>query len=112
VPAFLSPEWLEAVRDAVARHEPDGSTGLHAVVTGGPDGDVKVGDPDTAALSFTVPADVLREIIAGSLEPTVAFMQGRLKTAGDTGALFRELARTRSADFAALRREIESLTDP
>jgi hypothetical protein len=111
VPAFLSSGWLDAVAAAIARHDPDTSAGVQAVVTGGPEGDVKVGDRD-AALALTIPAPDLRAIVDGSLEPSVAFMQGRLKAAGDTGALFRLLSCTRTPEFAALRAEVQSLTDP
>jgi hypothetical protein len=36
---------------------------------------------------------VAAELAAGTLHPNVAFMQGRLKTAGDPGALLRVLPR-------------------
>jgi hypothetical protein len=40
--------------------------------------------PDDAELVLTVPADVVR---ADDFDATVAFMQGRLKSAGPTGPL-------------------------
>ncbi len=54
--------------------------------------DERVEGPDDAEVVITVPlADAHRD-------PTVAFMQGRLKSSGDTGQLFRLL---RSGDVAA-----------
>jgi hypothetical protein len=110
VPPFLSSDWIDAVRPLVTGYEPDASIRIQAVVTGGPDGDLKLGDPDSAELVLTIPAAELREIVDGDLEPSVAFMQGRLKAAGDTGALFRLLPHTRTPEFAALRAEVRALT--
>ncbi len=58
--------------------------------------DERVEGPDDASVVITVPlADADRD-------PTVAFMQGRLKSSGDTGELFRLL---RSGEVeAALQR--------
>ncbi len=53
--------------------------------------DERVVGPDDAELVVTVP------ITDVALDPTVAFMQGRLKTTGSTGALFAAL---RSGEIA------------
>ena len=50
-------------------------------------------------------------MIDGTLDVNVAYMQGRLKTAGDTGVLFRLLPATRTEAFAARREHLQSLTD-
>ena len=42
--------------------------------------------PDDADVVITVPLDDVRD---PSFEPTVAYMRGRLKTTGSTGALLR-----------------------
>jgi hypothetical protein len=47
--------------------------------------DERVEGPDDADLVLTVPLDVVQ---ADGFDATVAFMQGRLKTAGPTGPLF------------------------
>jgi hypothetical protein len=47
--------------------------------------DERVEGPDDADLVLTVPLDVAQ---ADGFDATVAFMQGRLKTAGPTGPLF------------------------
>lgn len=54
--------------------------------------DERVEGPDDAEVVVTVPLADAR------LDPTVAFMQGRLKTTGSTGALLRGL---RSGEIAA-----------
>ena len=51
--------------------------------------------PDDADVVITVPLDDVRD---PSFEPTVAYMRGRLKSTGSTGALFDVL---RSGDVAA-----------
>ena len=47
--------------------------------------DERVEGPDDAEVVLTVPLDVVQ---APGFDPTVAYMQGRLKTAGPTGPLF------------------------
>ncbi len=51
--------------------------------------------PDDADVVITVPLDDVRD---PSFEPTIAYMRGRLKSTGSTGALFDVL---RSGDAAA-----------
>jgi hypothetical protein len=51
--------------------------------------------PDDADVVLTVPLDEVRD---PSFEPTVAYMRGRLKTTGSTGAFFDML---RSGEIAA-----------
>ena len=111
--ALLTPEWLDAVGPLLAEHPPpaDGGAGVHVAIGGGPDGDVELGDPATAPLSLTVPAKDLSAMVDGSLEPSVAFMQGRLKATGDTGALFRLLAWTRTPAYGELRADVRAVTD-
>jgi hypothetical protein len=61
--------------------------------------DERVDGPDDADVVVTVP---LPEVQADGFDPAVAFMQGRLKSTGSTGELFRllrsgEAARSLSA---------------
>ncbi|CAN5708536.1 hypothetical protein BH18ACT2_BH18ACT2_09680 [soil metagenome] len=50
--------------------------------------DERVDGPDDADVVVSVP---LADVQADGFDPTVAFMQGRLKSTGSTGALFRLL---------------------
>lgn len=53
------------------------------------DGDgARAGDED-ADVTMTADSDTFREILDGSLNPTTAFMSGRLKIDGDMGAAMR-----------------------
>jgi hypothetical protein len=85
---------------------PGGSGAVQVLVTGLADGDaswqlsvddgvvaeVAPGAPASAALTLTVPAAVAEEIAAGDLTASAAFMQGRMKTAGDLGLVLDVLA--------------------
>ena len=61
--------------------------------------DELVDGPDDADVVITVP---LTEVIADGFDPTVAYMQGRLKSTGSTGALF-DLLRSGAAGDRAQR---------
>jgi hypothetical protein len=91
-----------------------GTLGL-VVVTGTAQGDIKVRvrlldgrlveadagagpDPD---LTLTLPSAEAGAIVAGALDPSVAFMRGRLKTAGDNGLLLGVLAAAAAPGFGA-----------
>jgi putative sterol carrier protein len=54
------------------------------------------GEPD---LALTLSPDDARSVRDGELAPSVAFMQGRLKTSGDNALLLRVLAWTATPAF-------------
>jgi SCP-2 sterol transfer family len=59
------------------------------------------GAPADPALTLTLPAADGRAVLAGELEPSVAFMRGRLKTAGDNGLVLGVLGATQGAPLRA-----------
>jgi len=87
-------------------HSPGGSGTVHVVVTGLPEGggswqvrvddgvvaDVAVGAPPDADLTLTLPAALASEVSSGESTASAAFMQGRMKTAGDLGLVLDVLA--------------------
>jgi putative sterol carrier protein len=96
--------WLDGW---VGRGRPPGGSGaVHVVVTGLPDGDaswqvrvddgvvaeVTTGPPPKADLTLTLPVTVASDVARGALTPSAAFMQGRMKTAGDLGLTLDVLA--------------------
>lgn len=107
---FLTGAWVEQVEPLFADLGDPGER-VQVVVTGGPDGDVRLGGTDDPDLVLTTTVDVARELLDGTLDPNVAFMQGRLKTAGDNALLLRILPRARSDAFATRRAQLQSLTD-
>jgi hypothetical protein len=64
--------------------------------------DERVDGPDDAAVVVTVP---LEDITAPDFDPTVAYMRGRLKSTGSTGALFTLLKSGAVADALARLRD-------
>jgi putative sterol carrier protein len=101
---FLSDAW---VSELVGRGGSPGPTAtLQVVVNSAPDGDgkfhVRVDDgvvaeaaPGSIAapdVTFTASYPDASAMAAGDLDPSVAFMQGRLKTAGDQGLVLEVLA--------------------
>ena len=58
--------------------------------------DELVDGPDDADVVITVP---LTEVIADGFDPTIAYMQGKLKSTGSTGGLF-DLLRSGAAGTA------------
>jgi hypothetical protein len=104
VPEFLSEAWVTGLVGSGAAPGPTGT--VQMVVTGAPEGDgkfharVDVGVVAEAALGSRPAPDVTltasyadaSAMAAGELDPSVAFMQGRLKTAGDPGLVLDLLA--------------------
>ena len=115
---FLSEAWFEQLRTHGAElpERPGASGRVQHVVTGTPDGevryvitvadgrtaDVAVGGDDSADVTYTnTHADALA-LAAGELDPSVLFMQGRTKMAGDMGTVLALMPLTRSAEYRAL----------
>jgi putative sterol carrier protein len=100
--------WLDGWLDGwVGRgRAPGGSGAVQVVVTGLPDGDgswqlrvhdgvvaeVAPGAAKGADLTLTLPAPVASEVASGATTASAAFMQGRMKTAGDLGLVLDVLA--------------------
>jgi predicted lipid carrier protein YhbT len=98
---FLSQEWLddERARLNALPTVPGASARVQWVVTGGPDGEVRftsviedgriveqaLGDDANADFTLTAPLPLFEAIRSGEVDETVAFMQGKLKFAGDMG---------------------------
>jgi SCP-2 sterol transfer family len=127
VPAFLSPEWLDELARLGSEHAPlPGITAtVQVVVSGGPEKDVKFvvvlhdGKIDAAerrvdsAAELTLTFDYANAVAVqeGELDPSVAFMQGRMKTAGDTGLLLQLLPLTRTPAFRTFREKLAAVTE-
>jgi SCP-2 sterol transfer family len=120
VTAWLSAEWVAGVQAAAADLPPvPGLTGtVELVVTGGPGGEVRLpfryaagqpqwdDHPGEADVTLTMPAAEARSVLLDDGDPTVGFMQGRVKTAGDNGELLRWLRSTSSPEWREWRATI------
>ena len=125
--AFLSAEWLEASRPFLDRVVDSTSLDIsvEVKVTGGPAGDVTfhsviddglveelgLGPGVDADVSLTVTYSDAAAILKGDLDVNVAYMQGRMKTAGDPGKLLEVLASTSSRQFSELREALVVATE-
>lgn len=118
--AFLTEEWLDAVRASAPAGAASGLTvrlevaagdsKFAAVVIDGELRELTIGGLSEADVSLTVPLDEAIAIQRGELAPTVAFMQGRMKTAGDPGKLLELLGCTVTPGYAAFRDAVAAAT--
>ena len=124
---FLTDEWLDELQELGAGPAPFGDVSgrVQMVVTGGPDKDVKyvlvldggrvaearAGTATDADLTLTVEYANAVAMQQGELDPSVAFMQGRSKAAGDTGLLLQLLPVMRSDAYRTFREKLTAVTD-
>ena len=126
--AFLSPEWVDRHRElGAALPERPGLTARVEVTVTDPGGrrvqaqywlawedgravDGGPGPDPSAEVQLTSPAAVAAELASGAVDASAAYMQGRLKTAGDQAALLRLLALTATPEYGAALRELEAAT--
>ena len=124
---YLSQEWLDRHRELAAGQPewPGVSARLQYVVTGTPDGDVRyhtvvrdgrlveaalgdIADPD---VTFTQGYEVNLQILRGDLDANAAFMQGRVKVAGDMGKVLDLLPLTSDPDYRRVQEQLVAETD-
>jgi hypothetical protein len=116
--AFLSQEWLDLqcrlAGDLPSR--PGATARIQVVVSGTPDGQVAytlvvedgrlaeaaLHPDDSAQVTLAQTYDDALAIARGELDLNVAYMQGRVKAAGDIGALMAVMPLTQSAEYAEL----------
>jgi putative sterol carrier protein len=70
----------------------DGDASWNVRVDEGVVAEVAAGAPANADVTLTLPAPIAESIASGELTPSAAFMQGRMKTAGDLGLVLDVLA--------------------
>ncbi len=124
---YLTQEWLDQSRER-AKDQPErpgSSAKMQYVVTGGPEGDIKyywvledgkllesqlgeIADPD---FTMTSTYEDSVAIAKGTLDANAAFMQGKMKVAGNTGKLMTLLPLTMSPEYKALQEQIRGLTE-
>jgi alkyl sulfatase BDS1-like metallo-beta-lactamase superfamily hydrolase len=124
---YLSPEWMEETR-VLAKGQPErpgASARMQYVVTGGPEGDIhyywvledgkllesSVGDVTDADFTMTLTYDDSVKVQKGELDANAAFMQGRMKVAGNMAKLMQLMPLTNSPEYKALQEEVRQITD-
>lgn len=124
---WLSDEWFDLTRAMVADQPgcPGLSGRIQYQVTGGRDGDVwyywilddghiRAGgsgvleDPDVTVTTAWADAAAIHR---GDLDPSVAFMQGRMKVAGSMRTVMALLPKTSTGGRIELRRRIAEITE-
>ena len=95
------------------------------VVTGSPEGDITyhqvtengrvveqgLGLCESADFTITVTWADAVAVQRGELDPNVAFMQGRMKVAGNMGKVMALLPITMSAEYRALQAQLQAETE-
>ena len=123
---YLTQEWLDQGRE-LAKDQPErpgASAKMQYVVTGGPDGEIKyywviengkllesqLGAIADADFTMTLTYDDSAAVAQGELDANAAFMQGRMKVAGNMGKLMQLMPLTQSPEYLALQAQIRTLT--
>jgi putative sterol carrier protein len=127
MPKYLSQEWLDEfvtlAADQPAR--PGATVRIQYKVTGGPEGDIdyywiidegkfldaKLGPIDGADFTMTNSYDDAAKIQRGELEPTAAFMQGKIKVAGNMAKMMSLMPITNSPEWKALQEKVNAVTE-
>ena len=77
---------------------------------GGAEGGAPSPRPDADLVLTLAAADAI-DVLSGAVEPSVAFMRGRLKAAGNGGLLLGFLESTRSEAFSGWLRKMAALAE-
>ena len=124
---WLSPEWFDETR-ALAADQPDrpgASARMQYEVTGGPEGEVKYywvledGHLRESALGVLADAEVTLTtawsdavaIQKAEFDANAAFMQGKVKVAGNMGMVLALLPITNTPEYRDLQRRIVEITE-
>ena len=124
---WLSEEWFDQTRTMAADQpeRPGLSARMQFEVVGGPEGDIRyfwvledgqlrhsgpgsVDDPDVTLTTEWADAVAMQQ---GTLDPNVAFMQGRMKVAGSMSTMMALLPVTNAPEYQALRKRIAEITE-
>jgi alkyl sulfatase BDS1-like metallo-beta-lactamase superfamily hydrolase len=126
MPPYLSQEWLDEAR-VLAESQPErpgASAQMQYVVSGGPNGDIKyywilqdgrllesaLGDAPGADLTLTITYEDSVKVQSGELDANAAFMQGRMKVAGNMAKFMQLLPLTTSPEYKALQEQVRQIT--
>jgi hypothetical protein len=124
---YLSQEWLDGARSlAAGQPERPGATArIQWLVAKGPEGDIaywwqledgklvesalgKIEEPDiTLSLSYEDSVKIQK----GDLDANAAFMQGRMKAAGNMATFMQLLPITNSPEYQALQAELRETAE-
>ena len=126
MPQYLSQDWLDTGRElAVGQPDrPGASARIQWVVTAGPAGDIKywwrledgklleseLGVAADADFTLTLSYEDSVKIQKDELDANAAFMQGRMKVAGNMAKLMQLLPLTNSPEYKQLQADVTQAT--
>jgi putative sterol carrier protein len=124
---WLTQEWLDETRKMAESQpeRPGASAKMQYVVTGGPDGEVKyywvlengkllesnLGELDGAEVTMTQTYGDAQKVQKGELDANAAFMQGRIKVAGNMAKLMALMPLTNAPEYKELQKQIQEITE-
>ena len=124
---FLTQEWLDLQKKLGQEfpERPGATARMQYKITGGPDGDVvfytviengkilenALGEDPEAEFTMTSSHDDFMQSSKGELDANAAFMQGRLKVAGNMGKLMSLMPLTQSAEYKAIAAKVSAETE-
>ena len=128
MPKYLTEEWhrdYQRLFNDLLPERPGTSARTQNVVTGGDDGDTSyywviedgklveanVGEGPAIDCTITTSYPDSVKIQKGELDPNQAFMQGRMKVAGNVAKLMALLPLTNSPEYKKLQEEVRSMTE-
>lgn len=124
---YLSQDWLDTVKEFAQEfpERPGATARMQYVVTGAPEGDVKyyqviengkmlesqLGEIPDADFTLTQAYEDAMKIQKGALDANAAFMQGKIKVAGNTGKLMSLMPLTQSTEYKAIQEKVDEVTE-
>ena len=126
MPALLTAEWLEVQRRETADlpERPGCTAHIQYEVTGGPDGAVifhtvledgriaqnALGPGDDPDFTMIIPHPEYLAVVRGALDPSVGYMQGRIKVRGNIGRMLSVLPVTTSPEWRDAMAQVAAQT--
>jgi predicted lipid carrier protein YhbT len=124
---YLSQDWLDQGKklSETQPERPGATARMQYVVTGGPEGDIKyywvlengklqessLGELSDADFTMTLAYADSVAVQKGELDPNAAFMQGRMKVAGNMGKLMQLMPLTMSPEYKQLQEQVRGITE-
>jgi putative sterol carrier protein len=128
MPKYLTQEWhdeFKRLSNDTQPERPGVDARMQQVVTGGPDGDIKyywvikdgtllessLGELPDPEFTMTMSLADSVAVQKGDLDANSAFMQGRMKVAGNMAKLLSLLPLTNSPEYKQLQEDIRAVTE-
>lgn len=124
---YLSQEWLDLQKTLAQEfpERPGASARMQYVVTGAPGGDVRystaiengvmtentLGEDAETEFTLTATYDDSVKVLKGELDANAAFMQGRMKVAGNMGKLMALMPLTQSSEYKSIQAKVADQTE-